>query len=579
MSPKDGSRSPRASRSPAAGGADGQLVSRAPVDADRSPYHGMGATQELLISAMGHAAESIVVLDIRGLVLYANQAFERTSGYVAADLIGTDIAAIFAGSGAQAASGAMGRRLRAGLPWSGERQLRRRDGTAFREEVTISPVRDPDGAVVSFVRVGRDVTHVRAIEASLVVSTRERAAFARSLGRLQPRDTPEETGQDITDEVVGLHGISFAALLSFEGDDDARMLALTDRSGPDQTGVLAIGELLPAERAAYLRQRAATGPWAEPWILRPVDGAYGTYVQEHGVRALAYAPVGGPDDPIGLIALGTTDETAAGSIDDHLPAAIEFAAAGGLIGGPLAIRRQSRTSRRRIEQIIAARAFVTVFQPIVDIVTGIAIGFEGLTRFEDGTSPDEVFAEAWSCGIGVELEAATLERTIATSIALPVGPWLGLNVSPAMTLLPDRLTAILAGRTRPIVLEITEHDAVGDYPAVRAAVAELGPDIRMAVDDAGAGAANFTHIVELSPDFVKIDVVLIRGMDKDVTRQALVVGLSYFAHAIDGWVVAEGIETEGERQALIDLGVSLGQGYLFGRPADVEAWAMLGSVA
>ena len=101
----------------------------------------------------------------------------------------------------------------------------------------------------------------------------------------------------------------------------------------------------------------------------------------------------------------------------------------------------------------------------------------------------------------------------------------------------------------------------------------------MAVDDAGAGAANFTHIVELSPDFVKIDVGLIRGMDQDLTRQALVVGLSYFAQAIEGWVVAEGIETEGERQALIDLGVSLGQGYLFGRPADVESWAMLGSVA
>ena len=148
-----------------------------------------------------------------------------------------------------------------------------------------------------------------------------------------------------------------------------------------------------------------------------------------------------------------------------------------------------------------------------------------------------------------------------------------------MTLLPDRLAAILAGRTRPIVLEITEHDAVGDYAAVRSAVAELGPDVRMAVDDAGAGAANFTHIVELSPDFVKIDVGLIRGMDQDLTRQALVVGLSYFAQAIEGWVVAEGIETEGERQALIDLGVSLGQGYLFGRPADVESWAMLGSVA
>ena len=433
---------------------------------------------------------------------------------------------------------------------------------------------------MSYVRVGRDVTHLREIEASLAVTTRERAAFAHALARLQQRETPEETGQDITDEIAALEGITFAALLSFEDLDSVRLLALTDRSGSTPVGNLAIGQLLPAERARYLRQCASAGPWAEPWILRAEDGTYGEDVEARGLQALAYAPVGSAEEPIGLIALGTTDETVAGSIEDHLPAAIEFAAAaGGLIAAPLAIRRRMRTCRRRIEEVIASSAFVPVFQPIVDIVTGIAIGFEGLTRFSDGTSPDAMFAEAWSSGIGPELEAATLERTIAASIALPAGPWLGLNVSPAMTLLPDRLAAILAGRTRPIVLEITEHDAVGDYAAVRAAVAHLGPDIRLAVDDAGAGAANFTHIVELSPDFVKIDVGLIRGMDRDLTRQALIVGLSYFAHAIEGWVIAEGIETEEERQALIGLGIALGQGYLFGRPADVEEWAALGSVA
>lgn len=560
---------------------------KTPPAPDNGPrrHNGTEATQELLVSAMGHAAESIVVVDTRGLVLYANQAFERTSGYTAAEVIGKDPATVFAGSGAARAYGRIDRHLRFGLPWSGEWDLERRDGTPYREEVTISPVRDPSGDIVSYVRVGRDVTHLREIEASLAVTTRERAAFAHALARLQPRETPEETGQDITDEIAALQGITFAALLSFEDLDSVRLLALTDRSGsaPGDNlaiGNLAIGQLLPAERATYLRQCALAGPWAEPWILRAEDGTYGEDVEALGLQALAYAPVGSAEEPIGLIALATTDETVAGSIEDHLPAAIEFAAAaGGLIAAPLAVRRRLSTCRRRIEEVIASDAFVPVFQPIVDIVTGIAIGFEGLTRFSDGTSPDVVFAEAWSSGIGPELEAATLERTIAASIALPAGPWLGLNVSPAMTLLPDRLATILAGRTRPIVLEITEHDAVGDYAAVRAAVGQLGPDIRLAVDDAGAGAANFTHIVELSPDFVKIDVGLIRGMDRDLTRQALIVGLSYFAHAIEGWVIAEGIETEEERQALIGLGIVLGQGYRFGRPADVEEWAALGSVA
>jgi EAL domain-containing protein (putative c-di-GMP-specific phosphodiesterase class I) len=290
--------------------------------------------------------------------------------------------------------------------------------------------------------------------------------------------------------------------------------------------------------------------------------------------------VGAPDDPIGVIALGTTDEDVARTIEDQLPAAIEFAAAaGGLIAAPLAIRRRLLASRRRIEATIASGDFVPVFQPIVNIKSGIPVGFEALTRFGDGARPDLSFADAWASGIGPELEAATLERTIAASAELPVGPWLGLNVSAAMILQPDRLAAILARCSRPIVLEITEHDVITDYGAVREAVARLGLDLRVAVDDAGAGAANFTHIVELRPDFVKVDVGLVRDMDRDLTRQALIVGLRHFAHAIDGWLIAEGVETEEERQALIALGIQLGQGYLLGRPADALTWSKLGSVA
>ena len=122
------------------------------------------------------------------------------------------------------------------------------------------------------------------------------------------------------------------------------------------------------------------------------------------------------------------------------------------------------------------------------------------------------------------------------------------------------------------MLEITEHDPIADYQAVRAAVALLGPDVRIAVDDAGTGVANFTHIVELRPDFVKIDASLVAGVNSDLTRQAMIVGLHHFAQATNGWVIAEGVETEEERQSLIGLDVVLGQGYLFGAPADAETW-------
>jgi EAL domain-containing protein (putative c-di-GMP-specific phosphodiesterase class I) len=79
--------------------------------------------------------------------------------------------------------------------------------------------------------------------------------------------------------------------------------------------------------------------------------------------------------------------------------------------------------------------------------------------------------------------------------------------------------------------------------------------------------------VELRPDFVKIDCGLIRGLNADLTRQALVVGLGHFARATNSSVIAEGIETEAERTTLRSLDLRFGQGYLFGRPTPASTWA------
>jgi EAL domain-containing protein (putative c-di-GMP-specific phosphodiesterase class I) len=86
--------------------------------------------------------------------------------------------------------------------------------------------------------------------------------------------------------------------------------------------------------------------------------------------------------------------------------------------------------------------------------------------------------------------------------------------------------ATLGLRARPLVLEITEHDTIEAYRPLREAVQRLGPDVRLAVDDAGAGVANFTHLVELQPAFVKIDASLVRGVNTDLGRQAVVAGPS-----------------------------------------------------
>ena len=119
------------------------------------------------------------------------------------------------------------------------------------------------------------------------------------------------------------------------------------------------------------------------------------------------------------------------------------------------------------------------------------------------------------------------------------------------------------------MLEVTEHSVIADYPAFRAAMAALGPDVELAVDDAGAGFASLRHILELRPAFVKLDRSLVAGLEADDARQAMIVCLRHFARVTGCRLIAEGIETDAELAVLRALEVPLGQGYLLGRPVQV----------
>lgn len=173
--------------------------------------------------------------------------------------------------------------------------------------------------------------------------------------------------------------------------------------------------------------------------------------------------------------------------------------------------------------------------------------------------------------LGPDLELATLESAIEVARGLPAGRWLDLNASPRLLAMPDRVRAVLERADRPVIIEITEHDTVADYHALRDALARLGSSVRTAVDDAGAGIANFAHIVELRPDFVKLDLGLVRGVNADLGRQAMVTAMRQFARTAGCRLIGEGVETEAEARSLASLGVDFGQGYFHGRPEPLEA--------
>jgi EAL domain-containing protein (putative c-di-GMP-specific phosphodiesterase class I) len=226
----------------------------------------------------------------------------------------------------------------------------------------------------------------------------------------------------------------------------------------------------------------------------------------------------------------------------------------------------------RLDPVMAAGGPTVVLQPIVSLATGQRVGAEALSRFPGdwGMAPDVCFAEAHSIGEGHRLEVLALER--AAVLLDRVDGYVSMNVSPA-TLLTRECGELLARLPlHRILLELSEHDQVADYPALLAALAPLrAAGLRLAIDDVGAGFSSLRHIVVTAPDVIKVDRSIVSGLDTDPVLAKLVASLVEFAHGCDVGVVAEGVETAAEHAVLRDLGVDYGQGWHYGRPGPPEA--------
>ncbi len=129
-----------------------------------------------------------------------------------------------------------------------------------------------------------------------------------------------------------------------------------------------------------------------------------------------------------------------------------------------------------------------------------------------------------------------------------------------------------------LILEITEHETVAHYSRLNRALDPMrSQGLRVAVDDMGAGYSSLRHILQIRPDLIKLDMSLCSGIDKDPARRALASALISFSREIDSQLVAEGVETEEERDVLRSLGVNLVQGFLLGRPSTLgEQKGLLG---
>ena len=218
----------------------------------------------------------------------------------------------------------------------------------------------------------------------------------------------------------------------------------------------------------------------------------------------------------------------------------------------------------------SGEGLTSAYQPIVDVARGVTVGYEALARFEaePRRGPDAWFAAARALGRHAELEAAALRSALAMRSVLPPNCFLTVNVSPDL-LTDERVRAVWReqGDLGGVVVELTEQAPITSYAALEGDLAALrAAGALVAVDDAGAGYAGLRHLLVLRPAIIKLDRELVCDVDLDEAKRALVEMVGTFADRIDAWLLAEGIEREGELDVLASLGVPLVQGYHLGRP-------------
>lgn len=232
---------------------------------------------------------------------------------------------------------------------------------------------------------------------------------------------------------------------------------------------------------------------------------------------------------------------------------------------------------QRLQEIIEAGDIRTFVHPVLNLETFEVIGYEALSRGPEASEferPDKLFKIAYDSDLVLRLERLCRKRALETARSLPAGRLMFINVEPEAVADPelrDVMFSSLVAQTElspsRVVLEITERTAITDFAAFRSTLEYLRMlGFSVAVDDAGAGYGSLQCLAEVHPEWLKIDISLVRGVDTDEVRYQLIDSLVTFANRMDVKLIAEGIETMGELEALRKLGVTYGQGFLFSLP-------------
>lgn len=227
--------------------------------------------------------------------------------------------------------------------------------------------------------------------------------------------------------------------------------------------------------------------------------------------------------------------------------------------------------------ILLNKSIDTYFQPIVSLINGEFIGYEALTRGPKESPlhfPDLLFSCAKRFNKTWEFDLLCRITAIERAKAIIGNKYLFINIDPDIIKDPEFKKGFtkeyLKGygiSPKHIIFEITEHTAISDYRSFKEIIDNYRTQgYRIAIDDAGDGYSGLRMLSEIRPNFIKIDMELVRNIDKDMLKRELLKCIQRFAESTSLKIIAEGIETYDELKTLIDIGIEYGQGYFIQRP-------------
>lgn len=558
--------------------AAGRPLRLAGVHADVTARRRDEAQLRIAADAFAGSHEGILVCDGDGVIISVNAAFERVTGYSAAEVVGRRPSVLSSGHQGAEFYRAMWAEIGERGRWEGEIWNRRKSGEVYPEWLTISRIRHPDGRT-NYLGQFVDITERKVVQSRL-----------DELGRTDPltglsnrRAFVAEVERQLQGEAPGLAVLMFNIdrfrqvndSLGFAAGDEALVLLarrLGEALGPAATLARVSGDEFAALLAGADEVAARDAAARVQLGLQEPLGVAGQRLVFSVSVGIALAPLHGTEAELLLVsaaaALGLAREEGLQQPQLYSP---------GLPGASL--RRLNLESQLRLA--LQRDELFAVYQPQVSLATGELVGLEALVRWRHPSrgvvSPGEFIPVAVEAGLAAPigdlmLRAACQALLRLRRAGLPPVP-VSVNIEAGQLRRPDFMAQVVSEVERAglpasaLEIEITESMLMSDVPQTISLLAALrARGFRVAIDDFGTGYSSLSYLARLPLDRVKVDQSFVRDLRTSAAAEAVVRAVISLARSLGLNVLAEGVEEPEDAARLVELGCEDAQGYLYARP-------------